>query len=47
MLRDNLVGSSQTMANRAALINFNASLPTVIGSKDRHALNISARRAEC
>jgi len=43
----NLVGSSQTMTNRAVLIDFDASLPTVIGSKDPHALKIPARRAEC
>jgi len=48
MLRDSLVGSSQTMTNnRAALIDFNASLLTVIGSKDPYALKIPARRAEC
>jgi len=47
MLRDSLVGSSQTMTNRAALINFDASLTTVIGSKDPYALKIPARRAEC
>ena len=43
MPRDNLVGSSQTMTNRAALIDVNASLPTVIGSKDPYALKIPAR----
>jgi hypothetical protein len=47
MLRDNLVGSSQTMTIRAALIDFNASLRSVIGSKDPYALKIPARRAEC
>ena len=47
MLRDSLVGSSQTMTNRAALIDFNASLLTGIGSIDPYALKIPARRAEC
>ena len=47
MLRDSLVGSSQTMTNRAALIDFDALLTTVIGSKDPYALKIPARRAEC
>jgi hypothetical protein len=47
MLRDSLAGSSKTMTNRAALIDFDASLPTAIGSKDPYALKIPARRAEC
>jgi len=46
MLRDNLVGSSQTMTKGAALIDFDASLPPAIGSKDPDALKIPARRAE-
>src|ERR1035438_7660902 len=47
MLRDSLMGSSQTMTNRAALIDFDASLPSVIGSKDPNALKIRNSSGGC
>ena len=48
MLRDSLAGSSQTMTNGAwRRLDFDATFPTIIGSKDPHALKIPARRAEC